>query len=186
MHQHTQSRAESTISVTYQDAANLVKRAVKDLFANGVVATSIIIGRVLLSANQQLRVKERTVVASTDLVDRGGIQVDKDGPRDVFAAARLGEDGIELARVVNRLGFRIRTTILLQAVLEQIAMAYWSTTGLLNSRNTTPTAPRRYYPAACPPGQCANGESGQRESISIRSQRIPSRGGAHSSPLHGS
>jgi hypothetical protein len=106
---------------TYQNTADLVQCTVQNLLANCVVTSSIVVGCVLLSADQQLRVEQLAVVTSADLVDGAGVKVDEDGSRDIFAAASLREDGIELAAVMEGLGIRIRATILLQAVLEEVA-----------------------------------------------------------------
>lgn len=77
------------------------------------MASSIVIGRVLLTANQQLRVKQLAIVTGADLVDGRGVEVDEDGTRNIFPTASLREDGIELAGVVQCLRVRIRATILL-------------------------------------------------------------------------
>jgi hypothetical protein len=66
--------------------------------------------------------EELPVVASADLIDRAGVQVDEDGSGDVFARTGLREDGIELAAVVESLGIRVGTAILLETVLEEVAV----------------------------------------------------------------
>jgi hypothetical protein len=85
------------------------------------MASSIVVGRILLAANQQLRVEQLAIVTSADLVDGRWVEVDEDGSRDVFPTASLGEDGIELARVVQCLRVRIRATILLQAMFKEVS-----------------------------------------------------------------
>jgi hypothetical protein len=85
------------------------------------VTTRVVVGRVLLATDQQLRVEELSVVTSADLIDRAGVQVDEDGSGDVFARAGLREDGVELAAVVEGLGIRVGTAILLETVLEEVA-----------------------------------------------------------------
>lgn len=81
----------------------------------------IIIRRVLLTANQQLRMKQAAIITRANLINRTRIQIDKDGTRNIFAAARLGEDGVELARVVECRCFGVGATVLLEAVLEEVA-----------------------------------------------------------------
>jgi len=85
------------------------------------MASSIVIGRVLLAANQQLRVEQLAIVTSADLVDGRGVEVDEDGTRDIFPTASLREDGIELAGVMQCLRVRIRATILLEAMFEEVS-----------------------------------------------------------------
>ena len=84
------------------------------------MTSSIVVGCVLLAADQQLWVEQLAVITSADLVNGGGVKVDEDGSRDIFATASLREDGVELARVVESLRVGIRPTILLQAVFEEV------------------------------------------------------------------
>jgi hypothetical protein len=105
---------------THQNSSDLVQSTVQDLLANSVVTTSIVVGSILLTTDQKLRVEELSVVTSANLIDWGRVQVDEDGTRNVFAAASLCEDGIELARVVERLCGGIWTTILLETVLKEV------------------------------------------------------------------
>lgn len=48
--------------------AHPVKHGVYDLFANGIVTTSIIIGCILLATDELLRVVQLTIVSVTDLI----------------------------------------------------------------------------------------------------------------------
>ena len=84
------------------------------------MTTSIVVGCILLAADQQLGVEQLSVVTGADLIDRAGVQVDEDGSGDVFAGTGLREDGIELAAVVKSFGIRVGTAILLEAVLEEV------------------------------------------------------------------
>lgn len=85
------------------------------------MASRIVIGRILLAADQQLGVEELSVVARANLVDRAGIKVDEDGARHVLAARGLAEEGLEGARLAEVLGLWIRTSIGLETMLEEIA-----------------------------------------------------------------
>jgi hypothetical protein len=107
---------------THQDTSDLVQSTIQDLLSDGVVTTRIVVGRVLLAADQQLRVEQLSVITSADLIDGTGVQVDEDRSGDVFARTGFGEDGIELAAVVESLGIRVGTAILLEAVLEEVAV----------------------------------------------------------------
>jgi hypothetical protein len=96
-----------------------------------------VVGSILLAADQQLGVEQLAVGTGSDLVDGlcqlalrriqcsecvayRWVQVDKDGARDVFAAASLGEEGLERAtlREIRRIG--VRTAVSLQAMLEKV------------------------------------------------------------------
>ena len=72
-------------SAVVRELANAVEHQVDDLLTNGVVATGIVVRRVLLSGDQLLRVVELAVCASADLVDDGRLKVDEDGARNVLA-----------------------------------------------------------------------------------------------------
>ena len=85
------------------------------------MTSSIVIGRVLLSADQQLRVEQLAVVTSADLVDGGWVKVDEDGSRDIFAAASLRENRVELPGFMEGLRIWVRATILLQAMFEEVS-----------------------------------------------------------------
>src|SRR3954452_25452260 len=91
---HARAWEEACIT---SNAANAVDDAVGHLLADGVVATGIVVGGILLAADQQLGVEQLAVGTSADLVDRGRVEVDEKGAGDVYAIARLGEEGLERA-----------------------------------------------------------------------------------------
>jgi hypothetical protein len=64
--------------------ADAVKNQINDFLANGVVATSVVVGSIFLSSDQLFRVEQGAVSTSADLIDDGWLQVDKDGTRDVL------------------------------------------------------------------------------------------------------
>jgi len=86
------------------------------------VATGVVVGRILLAADQELGVEELAVGASADLIDRRRVEVDKDGPRDVFAIARLVEEGLEGATLGDVLGIGIRASVSCETVLEKVQL----------------------------------------------------------------
>lgn len=58
--------------------SDTVNDALDQFLSNCVMAPCIIVGSILLATNQELRVKELTIVASADLINWGGIQINKD------------------------------------------------------------------------------------------------------------
>ena len=49
------------------------------------------------------------------------VKVDEDGSRDIFPAAGLGEEGLKRAALANIIdSFRIKTTVRLEAMFEQV------------------------------------------------------------------
>ena len=99
------------------NAADPVNDIVHHLFANSVVSTSIIIRGILFTTDQELGVKELAVAAGPDFINRGGVQIDEDGARNVFATTRLREEGLERAGVSDILCVGVGTAIGSQAVL---------------------------------------------------------------------
>ena len=67
------------------NATDFVEHLINELFADGVMTASIIVGRVLLSGDHLLRVEEATVCAGADLVDHIGLEIAVDCARDIFA-----------------------------------------------------------------------------------------------------
>jgi hypothetical protein len=55
------------------------------------VAAGIVIGSILFAADQELGVEKLTVASGADLVNRRRVQVNENGPRNVFAIAGLRE-----------------------------------------------------------------------------------------------
>jgi len=98
--------------------ADPVKDKVDNLLSNGVVATGEVVGGILLAGDQLLRVEELAVGAGADLVNDGGLEVNKDSTRNVLAGTSLREEGAEgIVSSSNGL-IRGHLAIRLNAVLE--------------------------------------------------------------------
>lgn len=54
-----------------------------------------VVGGILLPWDELLGVEQLAVGPSTNLVDHGGLQIHKDGPRHVLPRAGLAEEGVE-------------------------------------------------------------------------------------------
>ncbi len=113
--------------LTYMDdkqltsnAADALHDTVNHLLADGVVTTGIVVGSILLAAHQHLRVEELTVATSADLVNGRGVKIDKQSSGDVLSVARLGEEGLKGAALVDIFGVGIGTAIESEAVLEAV------------------------------------------------------------------
>ena len=72
-----------------------VKDKVNNLLSDGVVSTGVVVGGILLSGDDLLRVVELPVGSRADLVTDGGLQVNVDGTGDVLSSSSLGEEGVE-------------------------------------------------------------------------------------------
>lgn len=64
--------------------------------------------------------EQLAIGTGADLVDRGGVKVNKDGSRDMFAVARLGEEGLERTTLADVLDIRVGATISSEAMLEEV------------------------------------------------------------------
>ena len=146
------------------NTADPVHAVVDLLLANGVVTTGIVVGSILLSAQHVLGVEQGAVGASPDLVNRRGVQIEEDGPRDVFAIARLGEEGLIGATLDDVLRVGIGPAVGAEAVLQEIAAVERSAPGVLVRRGWGGrTAPRPSYPAGHQPDPGEDGGSRERE-----------------------
>lgn len=67
------------------DTADLVKDALNELLADGVVTTGVVVGGILLASDHELGVEKVAVGASADLIDDIGLEIAVDGARDVLA-----------------------------------------------------------------------------------------------------
>ena len=86
------------------------------------MATGVVVGSILLAADQQLRVEERAVGASADLINRRGVEIDEERARDMLSTTGLSEEGLEGAGIANVLGVRVGTTISTKAMLQEVAV----------------------------------------------------------------
>lgn len=87
------------------------------------MAAGVVVGGIFLAAHEQLRVEKLAVGTGADLVDGGRVQVHEDGARHMLPAARLGEEGLEGARVANIRAVGVRTAVGPEAVLQEITVA---------------------------------------------------------------
>lgn len=105
------------------NTADTINDIVDHLLADGVVTTSIVVGSILLAADQKLGVEKLAVVARANLIDRGGVEIDKEGPGDIFAVAGLGEEGLVRARVADVFGIGVGASIGAETVLKEVPEA---------------------------------------------------------------
>merc|ERR1712172_307681 len=66
-----------------------VKNKVDNLLSDGVVSSGVVVGGILLSVDQLLRMVELTVCSASGLVDDSGLQIDEDCSWDVLASTGL-------------------------------------------------------------------------------------------------
>mmetsp|Transcript_23795 Transcript_23795/g.51450 ORF Transcript_23795/g.51450 Transcript_23795/m.51450 type:complete len:498 (+) Transcript_23795:382-1875(+) len=75
--------------------ADPVRYLIHYLLADGVMSPGVVVGRILLPADDLLGMVELAIRPGTNLVADGGFEIDVDGAGDVFPSARLTEEGVE-------------------------------------------------------------------------------------------
>lgn len=85
------------------------------------MTTGVVVGSILLAADQELRMEKLTVRAGADLVYRGRVKIDEEGSRNIFAVAGLSEEGIIGTALTGNGRVGVLTTILSKTVLKEIA-----------------------------------------------------------------
>ena len=97
-----------------------VQDEVHNLLADGVVAPGVVVGSVLLSVDQLLRMVKLTVSSNSGLVNDSWLQVNEDSSWNMLSASGLGEEGLE--GVVPKCLVRGHTTIRLDSMLQAVEL----------------------------------------------------------------
>jgi hypothetical protein len=77
------------------ELAKPVEDKVNNLLTDGVVTTGVVVGGIFLTGDELLGVEELAVSSGADLVDDGGLEVDKAAAGDVLSGTSLREEGVE-------------------------------------------------------------------------------------------
>lgn len=101
--------------------ANAIHDIVHHLLSNSVVTTGVVVGGILLAADQHLGMEQLAVFAGADLINGRRVEINEERARHMLAAAGLAEEGLVGALLPKVLGIRIRTTIGAEAMLEEVA-----------------------------------------------------------------
>ena len=72
-----------------------VQAEVNNLFTDGVVTSSVVVGSILLARNKLFGVEELVVGSGPHFIDNGWFQVEEDSTGNVFASSSLAEEGVE-------------------------------------------------------------------------------------------
>ena len=109
-------------SAVVSKLADAVEHEVDDLLADGVVATSVVVGGILLAGDQLLGVVQLAVSASAHLIDHSGFEIDEDSAGHVLAGTSLREEGVEGIITATDGLVRGHLAIRLDAVLEAVEL----------------------------------------------------------------
>ena len=112
---------ESRTLVSQQ--ADPVQDQADRFLADGVMTAGEVVGCVLLSGDESLRMKQIAVGTGADLVHHCGLQVHQDCSRNVLARARLDEEGVEgVVATADGVAGVNRMTVRLDAVLQAVQL----------------------------------------------------------------
>jgi len=67
------------------ELADAVQAQIDNLFSDGVVTTSVVVGGIFLAGDQLFGVEQLAVGSGADLIDNSGLQIQEDGTGDVLA-----------------------------------------------------------------------------------------------------
>jgi len=129
----TKSRSTSTTScvedketlktgTVISQLSDSVKDKVNNFLSNGVVTTGVVVGGILLTRDQLLRVIQLSVGTSSDFIKRSRLKIKEDGSWDVLTGASFREEGVErIITTTNGLVGR-HLTIRLNTVLKTVEL----------------------------------------------------------------
>lgn len=113
--------------------ADAIQSLVNEILADGVVTTSVVVGSILLSRNDLVRVEELLVLSVSDFISNRGLEINKDSARHVLARASLVEEGGEGILSLDTLGTSLVDSVLqaveLPAALADLATALTNVNG---------------------------------------------------------
>jgi hypothetical protein len=102
--------------------ADAVQYEVHDLLADSIVATGVVVGSILLTRDDLLRMVQLTISSSADLIAHSRLKIDKDTTRNVLTSTGLREERVEgvITTTDGLVGRHL--TIRLNTVLEAVQL----------------------------------------------------------------
>ena len=82
-------------SAVIRELTYAIEAEIDYFFANRVVATGEVVGRVFLTAYELLRVEQLAVLTGSHFVDHGWFEIYEDGAGDVLPGAGLAEESVK-------------------------------------------------------------------------------------------
>jgi hypothetical protein len=104
------------------ELADAIENEVDNLLSNGVMATSVVVSRILLSRDNLLRMVKLAIGSMTDFVAHRGLEINVHSTRDVTARASLAEEGVESVVSKTKTFVRGHRTIRLDAMFEAVQL----------------------------------------------------------------
>ena len=97
-----------------------VQAEIDDLFSDGVVSTSVVVGGIFLASDELFRVEQLSISSSSYFIDNGGFQVKEDSTGNVFSGSSLAKEGVEGIITTSDGLVRGHLTIRLDTMLETV------------------------------------------------------------------
>lgn len=114
-----ESLESSTVISKLSDA---IQNKVNNLLSDGVVTTGVVVGGILLSVDNLLRVVKLGVGSSTDFVTNSRFEIHIDSAGDVLSTLSLAEEGVERVISYTNTGIRRHGTIGGDTVLKAVQL----------------------------------------------------------------
>ena len=160
------------------NTADTLDNGIGQLLPDSVVASGIVVRRIFFTANQQFGVEEVPIGTGSDLIDglvvrqhparfrrtkrtHRGIQVDKDGARNEFALSTSSGEECFIRSTLGSIGdlFLIDSSVLLQAVLQQVPRCRLERARKKSKRDGSSTVPTQRCRAGYQLDRCVDGRS---------------------------
>ena len=125
-----------------------VQTEINNLFANGVVTTSVVVGSILLSGDELFGVEELSVGSTPYFINDCGFQVEEDSTGNVLSRSSLAEESVESIITTSDGFVRRHLTIRLDTVLQTVEFPAGITdldTGLSEMNRDTLTLRKRLF-----------------------------------------
>jgi len=90
--EHQETLKSGTLVGEFSDS---VEAEIDDFLANGVVSSGEVVGSIFFSGDQLFWVEELSVSSSSNFINDGWFQIQKNGSWDVFSSSSFREESVE-------------------------------------------------------------------------------------------
>jgi len=90
--EHQETLKSGTLVGEFSDS---VEAEIDDFFSNGVMSSGEVVGSIFFSGDQLFWVEELSVGSSSNFINDGWFQIQKNGSWDVFSSSSFREESVE-------------------------------------------------------------------------------------------
>lgn len=90
--EHQETLKSGTLVGEFSDS---VEAEIDDFFSNGVMSSGEVVGSIFFSGDQLFWVEELSVSSSSNFINDGWFQIQKNGSWDVFSSSSFREESVE-------------------------------------------------------------------------------------------